>query len=124
MQLPTWQLVGQIATYWGDGIADAEVDITAPDYASSMVTTESGLYNMPNLMPGMEYTVAAHKDIAPANGLSTYALFIGQRFLLGMNPPQITSPYQVIAGDANCNNAFTTLVIPHPAAHYWRSGRF
>ncbi|MEM1214817.1 MAG: PKD domain-containing protein [Bacteroidota bacterium] len=107
--IQTAALQGQLTTYWGDGIMDAEVTITGPGYNGSMMTTQTGGYHMPDLMPGMEYTVSANKDLNPGNGLSTYALFIGQRFLLGMNPPQITSPYQVIAGDANCNDAFTTL---------------
>jgi len=102
-------LTGQLTTYWGDGIMDAAVTITGPGYDATMMTDENGTYDMPDLNPGMAYTVSAEKDLAPANGLSTYALFIGQRFLLGMNPPQIVSPYQVIAGDANCNDAFTTL---------------
>jgi hypothetical protein len=102
-------LEGRIETYWGDGIEEAEVTILGPGVEETMLTNETGNYNMPALNPGMEYSVSAYKDIAPGNGLSTYALFIGQRFLLGYNPPQITSPYQVVAGDANCNDAFTTL---------------
>lgn len=102
-------LNGVLNTYWGDGIMDAAVTITGPGYEETMMTSENGTYNLPELNPGMEYTVSASKNAAADNGLSTYALFIGQRFLLGMNPPQITSPYQVIAGDANCSNAFTTL---------------
>jgi len=102
-------LNGLLSTYWGDGIENAAVTITGPGMQETMMTGESGTYNLPSLNPGMEYTVSAAKDLDHSNGLSTYALFIGQRFLLGMNPSQITSPYQVIAGDANCNDAFTTL---------------
>ncbi|WP_367393055.1 Kazal-type serine protease inhibitor domain-containing protein [Lewinella sp. LCG006] len=102
-------LNGQLSTYWGDGIMNAAVTITGPGMQETMTTSESGSYNLPNLSPGMAYTVSAQKDLDDSNGLSTYALFIGQRFLLGMNPSQITSPYQIIAGDANCNDAFTTL---------------
>lgn len=102
-------LGGQLTTYWGEGIMNAEVNITSDTYNSSMMTNESGQYAMPTLAPGYEYTVSANKDLADANGLSTYALFIGQRFLLGMNPEQIVSPYQIIAADANCSNGFTTL---------------
>jgi PKD repeat protein len=102
-------LNGNLSTYWAEGIIDAAVTVTGPGMEETMMTDENGSYNLPVLTPGMEYTVSANKDIAHSNGLSTYALFIGQRFLLGMNPSQITSPYQVIAGDANCNDAFTTL---------------
>ncbi|MEL6656366.1 MAG: T9SS type A sorting domain-containing protein [Bacteroidota bacterium] len=102
-------LSGNLSTFWGEGIMDAAVTITGPGVEETMMTNEGGTYNMPDLTPGMEYTVSVEKNAAADNGLSTYGLFIGQRFLLGMNPPQVTSPYQVIAGDANCNDAFTTL---------------
>ena len=103
------ELNGQLTTYWGEAIMDAEVSITGSGYNSTMMTGEDGIYSMPELLPDASYTVSASKNTAYDNGLSTYALFIGQRFLLGMEPVQITSPYQVIAGDANCNDAFTTL---------------
>ena len=102
-------VAGGISTYWGEGIMEAAVSITGPGMDETMMTTEGGQYTVPEVAIGNEYTISVAKDTEPANGLSTYALFIGQRFLLGMNPPQITSPYQVIAGDANCNDAFTTL---------------
>ncbi len=102
-------VAGGIETYWGDGIMEAAVSIVGPNMDETMMTTETGQYTVPELELGNEYTISVAKDTEPENGLSTYALFIGQRFLLGMEPPQIVSPYQVVAGDANCNDAFTTL---------------
>ncbi|MCB0635548.1 MAG: T9SS type A sorting domain-containing protein [Lewinella sp.] len=103
------QLAGLINTYWGGPIANAEVHLSGGGYDEFIMTDENGYYELPPATLGTDYTVDPFKDTDPTNGLSTYALFVGQRFLLGMEPAQITSPYQVIAGDANCNDAFTTL---------------
>ncbi|MBK8706752.1 MAG: T9SS type A sorting domain-containing protein [Saprospiraceae bacterium] len=106
----TGAVQGEVATFWGAGIPNALVtasgasSITAQEY-----TDQNGHYLLPDLPLGEMYDITAARDTMPENGLSTYALFIGQRFILGMQPPQIYSPYQVIAGDANCNGAFTTL---------------
>jgi len=100
---------GNVATYWSEPIPSADVHITASVMEDVQPTDANGNFMLPDLELGEMYTVNASKDDSPANGLSTYALFIGQRFILGMDPPQISSPYQVIAGDANCNDAFTTL---------------
>jgi PKD repeat protein len=105
----TNQVEGNVETYWGVGISDVEIGIDNPDYDVVGLTDDNGTYMFPDLPTGEEYTVTAAKNTDPANGLSTFALFIGQRFLLGMEPPQITSPYQVIAADANCSGSFTVL---------------
>ena len=100
---------GTVNNYKGLGIEDAEVRITSQVMEGMEVTDENGYFSLSQLEMGEEYIISAAKDDNPVNGLSTFALFIGQRFILGMDPPQISSPYQVIAGDANCNGAFTTL---------------
>ncbi|MCB9324737.1 MAG: T9SS type A sorting domain-containing protein [Lewinellaceae bacterium] len=100
---------GLVSTYWGAGIKDVELLISAANISDTEMTNDNGVYSIGNLPVGQLYNIRPEKDNLPANGLSTYALFIGQRFILGMDPPQITSPYQVIAGDANCNGSFTTL---------------
>lgn len=100
---------GTVNNYRGLGIEDAEVRISSQVMDEMEMTDENGYFSLAQLEMGEEYTITAAKDDNPVNGLSTFALFIGQRFILGMDPPQISSPYQVIAGDANCNGAFTTL---------------
>ena len=100
---------GTVNNYKGIGIEDAQVSITSQVMADMEMTDENGYFSLSQLEMGEEYIISAAKDDNPVNGLSTFALFIGQRFILGMDPPQISSPYQVIAGDANCNGAFTTL---------------
>lgn len=100
---------GFVETFWGEGIPDVAVSATDGSMVEMQMTDALGHYSLPELPINEEFVFEAAKDTMPSNGLSTYALFIGQRFILGLEPIQIYSPYQVIAGDANCNNAFTTL---------------
>jgi len=99
---------GSIVTYWGEGVSGVDVGVTSASYDESYVTDSSGYYSTAGMPMGDMYTVNPEKDYNDFNGLSTYALFVGQRFILGMDPVEITSPYQIIAGDANCSNSFTT----------------
>jgi hypothetical protein len=103
------QMSGEVHTYWGEPVPDVEVRILNDHMTMMEMTDDDGNYFAPDVPMGEMVTVMPSKNNNPANGLSTYALFIGQRFILGMDPPQISSPYQVIAGDANCDGAFTTL---------------
>lgn len=100
---------GSVSTYWGDPIPNTEVQLTSPGIDKTALTDGGGAFSFPELELLKTYTVQPRKDNFPFNGLSTYALFIGQRFILGMEPEQIYSPYQIISGDANCNGSFTTL---------------
>jgi len=103
------RISGTVKTYWGEGIADTEMYISAPNYNEMQLTDEDGYYMEPSIPTGDMYTIEPERDFNDENGLSTYALFVGQRFILGMDPVEIVSPYQVIAGDANCSESFTTL---------------
>jgi hypothetical protein len=105
----TARVAGDITTYWGDPLPEVEVSIASNDYNDMKMTDENGHYELPELKMGAMYTIAPRRNYMPENGLSTYALFAGQRFILGMQPQEIVSPYQIIAGDANCDGRFTTL---------------
>ncbi|GJM33130.1 MAG: hypothetical protein DHS20C18_21310 [Saprospiraceae bacterium] len=105
----TGAIIGTVETWQGEALANTNIHIEGNNTNLAEVTNTFGTYTMPNLPLGEMYTISADRNMAPSNGLSTYALFIGQRFILGMEPAQIYSPYQIIAGDANCNNGFTTL---------------
>ncbi|MFN7116460.1 MAG: T9SS type A sorting domain-containing protein [Saprospiraceae bacterium] len=103
-------LQGDITTYWGDALPHVEVNINSGNLSKKDTTDNNGKYKIPALPLGKEYTVLPKlNDNNPANGLSTYALFAGQRFIIGMQPAEIVSPYQIIAGDANCDGRFTSL---------------
>ena len=102
-------ITGEVTTYGGEGISAVSVYVEGTGVDMMAETNTEGRFSVPDLQYGNQYSLYAEKDDDDMNGLSTYALFIGQRFILGMEPSQIYSPYQVIAGDANCNEAFTTL---------------
>ena len=68
----------------------------------------NGQFAVADVPVNESYELRASKDSEDyLNGLSSYGLFIGQRYLLGMQPPQIQSPYQLIAADVNCSQSFT-----------------
>ncbi|MFK8165590.1 MAG: T9SS type A sorting domain-containing protein, partial [Lewinella sp.] len=43
------------------------------------------------------------------NGISSFEIFLAQRYLLGYEVPQITDPMQVVALDMNCSQSFSNL---------------
>ena len=105
----TFEMSGMVRTFWMDGIMAAQVEADGEAMDELDMTDENGVYIFPELIGNEEYIVTPEKDTLPANGLSTFGLYIGQQFILGMDPVEIHSPYQIIAGDANCNNSFTAL---------------
>ncbi len=76
---------------------------------STHLSNESGEARATQMPIGNQYVISAEKQDHPALGLSTFGLFLGQRYLLGMATPQISSPYQIIAADVNCSNSFSTI---------------
>ena len=103
------RISGTVRTYWGEGIKDAEITISSADLQYIQTTDENGFYEEIDVSRGEVYTVIPERDFNDQNGLSSYALFVGQRFILGMDPIEIVSPYQIVAGDANCSNSFSTI---------------
>lgn len=100
---------GRVINPTGAGMPNTQVNLSAANMERTTFTDDDGYFMLPDLELGADYTVRPFKDQNPFNGLSTYALFIGQRFILGMEPEQITSPFQIIAGDADCNGSFSTI---------------
>ncbi|MBK7870970.1 MAG: PKD domain-containing protein [Saprospiraceae bacterium] len=105
----TAKIAGEVTTYWGAGLPSVEVTATHGATSLMKVTDENGHYELPALTVSEMYRVEPKRIAQAENGLSTYALFAGQRFILGMEPLEIVSPYQIIAGDANCDGQFSSL---------------
>jgi len=103
------RISGQVKTYWGEGIKNTQITVQSANMQNIQTTDDDGYYMEPDLPMGEMYDVIPERDFNDQNGLSSYALFVGQRFILGMDPIEFVSPYQVIAGDANCSNSFTTI---------------
>ncbi|MEM7572175.1 MAG: Kazal-type serine protease inhibitor domain-containing protein [Bacteroidota bacterium] len=104
-------MTAELRTYWGEGVYGAEVMVTNDETGESemVVSDANGLAQVDNAGLGEMYYVDVSKDDNYENGLSTFGLFLGQRYLLGFPTPQILSPYQMIAADANCNNNVSVL---------------
>ena len=100
---------GDILTWWGAGINNVSVNVHSPEFNQFFVTGTNGEYLLQNIPYGGTYELRPVKDSNLSNGLSSFALFVGQRFILDLPTTAITSPYQIIAGDANCDDSFTTL---------------
>ena len=108
--LRTANITGSLETFWGEAISGAEVSVSTSDgIVMTSISDEFGNFDLPVIPVGETYMIRPQLDSIHVNGISTYALFVGQRFILGLQPPQIYSPYQVIGGDANCNGSFTSL---------------
>ncbi len=103
------RISGNVKTYWGEGIENTQITILSDNLQNTQMTDSDGYFMEPDLPMGEMYSVLPERDFNDQNGLSSYALFVGQRFILGLDPIEIVSPYQVIAGDANCSNSFTTI---------------
>lgn len=96
----------------GDPINEVAFSVTSAlnaDETTTYLTNEFGEAYASQMAMGGQYIVNGEKQDDPAAGLSTFSLFVGQRYLLGMEVPQISSPYQLIAADVNCSNSFSTL---------------
>ena len=56
-----------------------------------------------------EYIIAPYKDDNPLNGVTTFDLVLISKHILGLEP--LTTPYQIIAADANKSDEVTTFDI-------------
>lgn len=57
-------------------------------------------------LPGYNTSVTPSKSINPSNGVTTYDLVLISKHILGIEP--LSSPYKLIAADANLDGAVTT----------------
>jgi PKD repeat protein len=97
---------GQV-TFWKDGtgvnLTDVNLNIlqtpASPDFTQT--TGLDGFYSFNNLDAGNDVTIQCVKDTNFLNGVSTGPLFLIQEYTVGNDP--FTSPYQVVASDANCD---------------------
>ena len=80
-----------------------DYNLELPENGDGIPTTLTGL------TLGRTYTVTPQKNTDPANGLSSFEIFLGQRLLLGYEVPQITTPHQIVALDMNCSQSFSNI---------------
>lgn len=82
------------------------VTVEANGGTSTTFSNVQGEYSL-NMSEGSDYLIAPIHDVAPANGVTTWDLVLISRHILGVQP--LTSPYKIIAADANRSNSVTTL---------------
>jgi len=70
-------------------------------------TNDNGLFLFDELPVNTPYTVVPQLDENPLNGVTTIDLVILKKHILNIQP--ITSPYKLIAGDANNSGSISTL---------------
>jgi hypothetical protein len=99
-------LGGDVKNETGLPIDEVEVSIwNAPMVPDT--SDENGHYKIFGLQPGTGYEVRPFHDHLHRSGVSTLDLVVIQKHLLGRT--KLSSPYQMIAADANRNNMITVL---------------
>lgn len=86
--------------------------LSEPDggYVVDLPMNEQGFAStLTGLTLGRMYYVEPVKTSDYRNGISSFEIFLAQRYLLGYEVPQITDPLQVVALDMNCSQSFSNL---------------
>jgi hypothetical protein len=100
----TVALGGNIATEEQEPVEEVSVEVNGGTFAT--FTDVLGAYSL-QVPQGSDYSVSAHHDVNPGNGVTTYDLVLIGRHILGVQP--LTTPYKIIAADANRSGSVTTL---------------
>lgn len=97
---------GHIRTEGGNPVRGVKVYLSG-GHTDSLLTDDNGYYHFENLPAGLAYTVRPWLDTLHANGVSTFDLIQINRHILATQ--YLTSPYDLIAADANRSGNITTL---------------
>ena len=106
---------GNITNPLDMGISDVQVGIYATylgllPYSGTTLTDSAGYYVFPTPFPsGTTYVLTPGKDGNDLNGVTTYDLVLISQHILSLNT--ISSPYKLIAADANKSNSVSALDI-------------
>ncbi|MCC7245379.1 MAG: T9SS type A sorting domain-containing protein, partial [Saprospiraceae bacterium] len=113
---PPEPLSGFVKTEMNEGISNVSVTYSIdpnpslPTNSSMVLTNGLGLYQMPlTIFGGQNPKLKAEYDQFPLNGLSTFDLVLISKHILNIEP--LTSPYKMIAADANKSGNITTFDI-------------
>ena len=109
-------VAGTLKTEMDKGLLDGHVELIGtppnglPPFATFSISDNTGVYLFDNALPmASNYTVTPTKDNDPLNGVSTYDLVLINKHILGLEP--LSSPYKMIASDANGSRSITTFDI-------------
>ena len=94
---------GRITNAAGNGLEDVSVHLTGLGGDDWFVNTDgNGDYSF-NVPQGDTYTIDPSSDLNPLNGVSTFDVVLISKHVAG--ELLFTSPYQIIAADADCDNS-------------------
>ncbi len=102
----TVEIAGLIIKETGQTVANVDVTCLAAPNPIYMTNT-TGAYEFLDLPQGGDYTITPYKNDAPENGLTALDLALVQQHILGTN--FLSSPYKIIAADANNSGSITAL---------------
>jgi hypothetical protein len=107
-------VAGNLATENQQGVEDAAVELAVSAASGQAVLTDlsdvSGNFQFPSAVPmNGNYVLTPTKDDNPLNGVTTYDLVLISKHILGLEP--LTTPYKMIAADANRSGSITTFDI-------------
>lgn len=112
---------GRLATEEGKGLEEATVTLGPSTCSSCSGTCPASVLSLGGKDPAAgkyafcpscvcdKYLVTPSHDKNPLNGVSTYDLVLISKHILGLEP--LTSPYKMIAADANKSGSITTFDI-------------
>ncbi len=100
-------LQGYVESMMGDEMPQVEVSATNAGMLAE--TDATGIYHINGLQTGGNYVIAPQKDLSPLNGVTSFDLLLMTAHVLGTQP--LTSPYKLIAADANRSGMVTTIDI-------------
>ncbi|HMO41120.1 MAG TPA: T9SS type A sorting domain-containing protein [Saprospiraceae bacterium] len=105
----TLSIRGNIKSAIGASIRNTTIKLSQDgSQIGTFFTDTEGVFYMDNLPAGRTVTVTPRKEDFPANGLRTAGITVIQQFILGITHPLLTSPFQLMAADANCDGRITT----------------
>lgn len=97
---------GMITTPENKRINGVEVKLSG-EMETSFFTESNGLFEFDDLPEGVDYSITPFLDEKHNNGVTTFDLIIISKHILGVAP--ITSPYKLIAADADNSKNISTL---------------
>jgi hypothetical protein len=100
-------LQGYVESMMGDEMP--QVEVAAANSNMMGETDNTGVYQINGLQTGGNYVIAPQKDVSPLNGVTSFDLLLMTAHVLGTQP--LTSPYKLIAADANRSGMVTTIDI-------------
>lgn len=103
-----YKIAGKIQTHWGVAMPGVKVLLTGARTDSTLTDT-LGNYAFNNLASGLEYTIRPRPDTVALNGITTQDLALISRHIINLE--ELSSPWKIMAADANNSGTVTTLDI-------------